>query len=223
MRRWCVTVLMLLYISGCTFTSDEGYVRCVQGLNTVGSGIRVASGEALKVMAAGGVGSAAALVVCREPDVTESPEVLVADIPDDLSQALDEVPVTQREKSLSDAPVATAKKASFVLDSRILQFDLDGDELEPGAGTTLSPVLDFLNDNPEVRVRITGHTCWLGPEDYNLRLSRQRADAVANYLIRQGIDRNRLFVTGEGETRPIDTNLTEDGRRSNRRVEVVQL
>jgi outer membrane protein OmpA-like peptidoglycan-associated protein len=222
-RRWCVTVLMLLYISGCTFTSDEGYVRCVQGLNTVGSGIRVASGEALKVMAAGGVGSAAALVVCREPDVTESPEVLVADIPDDLSQALDEVPVTQREKSLSDAPVATAKKASFVLDSRILQFDLDGDELERGAGTTLSPVLDFLNDNPEVRVRITGHTCWLGSNEHNLDLSQRRADAVGDYLVSRGIDRDRLFVAAEGESQPIDTNLTEEGRRSNRRVEVLQL
>ena len=111
----------------------------------------------------------------------------------------------------------------FVFDSRTLQFDLDRAELKPGASDTLAPVVDFLNDYPEVSVRITGHTCWLGSNEHNLDLSQRRADAVANYLVSQGIDRDRLFVAAEGESQPIDTNLTEDGRQSNRRVEVVQL
>jgi outer membrane protein OmpA-like peptidoglycan-associated protein len=95
--------------------------------------------------------------------------------------------------------------------------------LQPGADITLSTVVNFLNDYPEVSVRITGHTCWLGSNEYNLDLSQRRANAVAGYLISQGIDRDRLFVAAEGESQPIDTNLTEEGRRSNRRVEVVQL
>jgi OOP family OmpA-OmpF porin len=121
------------------------------------------------------------------------------------------------------APVSLAPVASFVFDSRTLQFDLERTELQPGADITLSPVVSFLNDYPEVSVRITGHTCWLGSNEYNLDLSRRRADAVADYLISQGIDRDRLFVAAEGESQPIDTNLTEEGRQSNRRVEVVQL
>ena len=116
-----------------------------------------------------------------------------------------------------------APVTGFVFDSRTLQFDLDRAELKPGASDTLSPVVDFLNDYPEVSVRITGHTCWLGSNEHNLDLSQRRADAVANYLVSQGIDRDRLFVAAEGESQPLDTNLTEDGRRSNRRVEVVQL
>jgi outer membrane protein OmpA-like peptidoglycan-associated protein len=104
-----------------------------------------------------------------------------------------------------------------------LQFDLDRAELKPGASNTLSPVVDFLNDYPEVSVRITGHTCWLGSNEHNLDLSQRRADAVGDYLVSRGIDRDRLFKAAEGESQPIDTNLTEEGRRSNRRVEVLQL
>jgi outer membrane protein OmpA-like peptidoglycan-associated protein len=63
----------------------------------------------------------------------------------------------------------------------------------------------------------------LGSNEYNLTLSQRRAEAVADYLTAQGIDRYRLVVTAEGESQPIDTNLTEEGRRTNRRVEVVQL
>ena len=111
----------------------------------------------------------------------------------------------------------------FVFDSRSLQFDLDRAELEPGASDALSPVVDFLNDYPEVSVRITGHTCWLGSNEHNLDLSQRRADAVADYLLSQGIDRDRLFVAAEGESQPIESNLTDEGRQSNRRVEVVQL
>ena len=119
------------------------------------------------------------------------------------------------------APLAPA--VGLVFDSRTLQFDLDRAELQTGAGVTLSPVVEFLNDYPEVSVLITGHTCWLGSNEHNLDLSQRGADAVADYLASQGIDRDRLFVAAEGESQPIDTNLTEDGRRSNRRVEVVQL
>ena len=120
-------------------------------------------------------------------------------------------------------PAPLAPVAGFVFDSRTLRFDLDRAELKPCASDTLSPVVEFLNDYPEVSVRITGHTCWLGSNEHNLDLSQRRADAVANYLVSQGIDRDRLFVAAEGESQPLDTNLTEDGRRSNRRVEVVQL
>ena len=80
-----------------------------------------------------------------------------------------------------------------------------------------------MNDYPEVSIRITGHTCWLGTTEHNLDLSQRRAKAVADYLMSQGIDRDRLIVAAEGESQPIDTNLTEEGRRSNRRVEVVKL
>ena len=181
-------------------------------------------GAAAQVIGAGAVGAAAALVLCKEPEITESPDALVAEVPGDLSQPLEE----RRSLVMTDGaptatPVSLAPVTGFVFDSRTLQFDLERAALQPGADITLSTVVNFLNDYPEVSVRITGHTCWLGSNEYNLDLSQRRANAVAGYLISQGIDRDRLFVAAEGESQPIDTNLTEEGRRSNRRVEVVQL
>jgi outer membrane protein OmpA-like peptidoglycan-associated protein len=120
-------------------------------------------------------------------------------------------------------PMRVASAPDFVFDSRTLRFDLNEAALKPGAGETLSAVVDFLNDYPEISVRIADHTCWLGSNEHNLHLSRRRAEAVAAYLISQGVDWHRLVVAAEGESQPAGTNLTEVGRASNRRVEVVRL
>lgn len=224
MKNWWAFIAVSLCLSACTFTTDEGYIRCLQGFNTVGSGIKVPPGAADKVIGAGAVGAGAALVLCNEPEITEAPDPLVANIPGDLSQPLEErrsLVMTGAEPAAE--PLSFAPVTAFVFDSRSLQFDLDSVELRRGESEALAPVVSFLNDYPEVSVRITGHTCWLGSNEYNLTLSQRRAEAVADYLTAQGIDRYRLVVTAEGESQPIDTNLTEEGRRTNRRVEVVQL
>ncbi len=128
-----------------------------------------------------------------------------------------------KNRRLRTPPTLLARGAGLVFDSRTLEFDLDKSDLKSGAEINLLPVVEFLNDYPEVSIRITGHTCWLGTNEHNLDLSQRRAKAVADYLMSQGIDRDRLIVAAEGESQPIDTNLTEEGRRSNRRVEVVKL
>ena len=193
----------------------------MQGFNDVGSGVRVPPGAAAKVIGAGTVGAAAALVLCKEPEITESPDTLVADVPGNLSQPLEErrsLVMTGAAPTAMPMPLASAP--DFVFDSRTLRFDLNEAALKPGAGETLSAVVDFLNDYPEISVRIAGHTCWLRSNEHNLDLSQRRAEAV---LISEGVDRHRLVVAAEGESQPVDTNLTEAGRASNRRVEVVRL
>jgi outer membrane protein OmpA-like peptidoglycan-associated protein len=117
-------------------------------------------------------------------------------------------------------PITTV--TSFVFDSRRLQFDVDSADITDGSEVTLAPVVTLLRDYPQISIEITGHTCWLGSDEYNLALSEKRADAVADYLVGRGIDAQRLFVTGEGEFKPVESNLTEAGRRSNRRVEIVR-
>jgi len=69
-------------------------------------------------------------------------------------------------------------------------------------------------------VRIAGHTDSRGSDEYNQRLSEARAKSVYEYLISQGISADRLSYIGYGESRPIDTNDTEEGRQNNRRVEL---
>ena len=224
MKNVWVFIALSLCLSACTFTTDKGYIRCLQGFNDTGSAILVPTGAAANVIGVGSVGAAAAIIVCDEEEVKEAPDVLLAEVPGDLSQPLEQRdPLLMADTAPVSAVAPLAPAVGFVFDSRTLQFDLDRAELQTGAGVTLSPVVEFLNDYPEVSVLITGHTCWLGSNEHNLDLSQRRADAVADYLASQGIDRDRLFVAAEGESQPIDTNLTEDGRRSNRRVEVVQL
>ncbi|ENP0852033.1 OmpA family protein, partial [Vibrio parahaemolyticus] len=78
-----------------------------------------------------------------------------------------------------------------------------------------------LTQYPEDKVQIVGHTDSSGPEAYNQRLSEHRAQAVADYLKRMGIAESRLMVMGQGESHPVASNDTAEGRAQNRRVEVV--
>ena len=78
----------------------------------------------------------------------------------------------------------------------------------------------YLARNPQVRIRIIGHTDNVGKDAANQKLSEGRANAVMADLIERGISADRLQAEGRGETQPIDTNDTEEGRQNNRRVEI---
>lgn len=95
-----------------------------------------------------------------------------------------------------------------------------------GKATILSdsfPVLDdvgqVLKDYPNFKVEIGGHTDNVGDDAGNQRLSKARADAVFEYLLAHGVRADRMLTVGYGETRPIDTNMTDAGKLANRRVE----
>ena len=83
---------------------------------------------------------------------------------------------------------------------------------------TLRKIRDILNDNPKGIFVIEGDTSSDGSSEYNQRLSENRAAAVENYLIENGIDKNRLESIGYGETKPVHENDTRSGRAKNRRV-----
>ncbi|MDG2340372.1 MAG: OmpA family protein [Paracoccaceae bacterium] len=102
----------------------------------------------------------------------------------------------------------------FATDSTAVREDLRSDLL----------ALSFnLQDYPNSTVQIVGHTDNVGSAAYNENLSLRRASAVANVMIDQGVLASRISTLGLGESRPIDTNLTEIGRAQNRRVEIVIL
>lgn len=89
----------------------------------------------------------------------------------------------------------------------------------PESEGSLNSLASFLRDNPTVTIRITGHTDAIGSDDANMRLSVGRAKAVRADLIARGVDADRIEFDGKGETEPIATNDTEEGRAQNRRVE----
>ena len=76
------------------------------------------------------------------------------------------------------------------------------------------------NERGIASIEIAGHTDAVGPEDYNQRLSEQRAEAVKAYLVERGVAADRISVVGYGELQPRSTNDTVEGRRLNRRVEI---
>jgi len=103
-------------------------------------------------------------------------------------------------------------------------FDSGSDRIKGESYKTLANIGQLLTDDPGLRLSIEGHTDSDGAEDYNLDLSNKRALAVRTYLIdTYEIDGNRLEGKGWGETEPIDSNTTPEGKANNRRVELVKL
>ena len=85
----------------------------------------------------------------------------------------------------------------------------------------LNEVAKVLADRSKIHVRIEGHTDSRGRDSYNQRLSQGRATSVRTYLIQRGVSGSRMEAVGFGETRPVASNRTRDGRALNRRVEFV--
>ena len=113
------------------------------------------------------------------------------------------------------------KKRAIILHN--LFFATNQTTILPESETALQDLYDMLNENPDIRIRITGHTDNVGSEKANQKLSEGRAKSVRNDLIKRGIDGKRIEAEGKGESQPIDTNDTEEGRQNNRRVEFMIL
>jgi len=96
-------------------------------------------------------------------------------------------------------------------------------ELRPVTADQINKLLDFLKKNPNRYMLIEGHTDSTGSESLNLSISRQRAEAVKSVLVSKGVRADRIKAKGYGESRPVADNSTEEGRRKNRRVEIIVL
>jgi SH3 domain-containing YSC84-like protein 1 len=96
-------------------------------------------------------------------------------------------------------------------------------DITPDSETALARVAQAMKDNLDWKIQVQGFTDSTGDKDANLKLSQDRADAVASWLADHGIDRSRLSARGYGQDKPVATNTTEAGRRKNRRVELVRI
>jgi OmpA-OmpF porin, OOP family len=94
--------------------------------------------------------------------------------------------------------------------------------IKPESFHLLDTVAMVLRDFPTITVEVQGHTDSVGNDNYNMRLSQDRAESVRTYLIQKGVDARRMDARGYGETRPIESNRTSKGRAENRRVEFVR-
>jgi outer membrane protein OmpA-like peptidoglycan-associated protein len=98
-------------------------------------------------------------------------------------------------------------------------FDFDKWDLRPESYVELDRVVKLLNENPTIEIEMSAHTDSRGSDEYNFKLSDNRARSVMEYILSKGIAANRITSQGYGETKPVATNDTDEGRQWNRRVE----
>ena len=101
-----------------------------------------------------------------------------------------------------------------------VNFAFDSAELTADAKKNLDAVAEIFIEFPDTELMIEGHTDNVGDDDYNMKLSKRRADAVVSYVKSKGVAGKRFKVTAFGSTRPRFDNLTDEGRTKNRRVEI---
>jgi OOP family OmpA-OmpF porin len=115
-------------------------------------------------------------------------------------------------------PPAPSPKKKIVL--RGVNFDFDKANIRSDAEPILDAAASSLQAEQPVSIGVEGHTDSTGSDDYNQGLSIRRATAVRDYLEKKGIDAARMTIEGYGETKPVASNDTEEGRAQNRRVEL---
>jgi outer membrane protein OmpA-like peptidoglycan-associated protein len=116
-----------------------------------------------------------------------------------------------------DPPLELSEYKKIKLDA--ILFDFDADLLTDAALNQLEEVYVLLKKNRSMYMEISGHTDVVGPDGYNLGLSKRRAQRVIDHLVMKGIDASRLQLTFFGKLQPVANNETDDGRHQNRRVE----
>ena len=144
----------------------------------------------------------------READKAHAEAVRARSSEADMQRRLDELQARETERGM-------------VVTLGDVLFDTGSAQLRESAGNNLDRLASFLDQYPDQRALIEGHTDNVGSEEYNQRLSLQRAESVKLHLTRRGITSERLSASGLGLQRPIASNETPSGRQQNRRVEVV--
>jgi outer membrane protein OmpA-like peptidoglycan-associated protein len=115
--------------------------------------------------------------------------------------------------------VRVGEGIKLVLGENAVRFDFNKSTLTAQAKTNLDKLVTVFTEYPDTNIVIYGYTDSSGADDYNLKLSQQRAEAVKSYLSKKGVSSARFTTTGMGEADPIESNETDAGRSKNRRVE----
>jgi outer membrane protein OmpA-like peptidoglycan-associated protein len=137
-----------------------------------------------------------------------------------MERALAVLPPERISGALSVEPGSGAPSGLVYVPEGVL-FDSGSTLIKPDFYDDIDLAVALLNLYPNVTLTIVGHTDNVGSDEYNLELSRQRAQAVVDYAAVTGIDPARLEPLGRGESSPVDTNDTSEGRQRNRRIEVI--
>jgi outer membrane protein OmpA-like peptidoglycan-associated protein len=133
----------------------------------------------------------------------------------------DRCPLTPGDPTNFGCPIIKTEEAEIIKTAfENLEFETNKAVIRSSSFASLDELAGLLNDKPDWKLRIAGHTDSVGKDDYNMKLSKDRAEATAKYLQGKGVAPSRLIVEWYGETKPIADNGTPEGRQKNRRVEM---
>ena len=140
---------------------------------------------------------------------------------DGVPDYLDQHPNTQAGLKVDEygRPILQKEEISIKL---LIEFDFDKNDIRAIYHEKIKEAADFMQRHPQAEAKIAGHTDSLGPDEYNLTLSERRAESVKKYFVDNfGISAHRFTTMGYGESQPIATNNSKDGRQKNRRAVTV--
>ncbi len=132
---------------------------------------------------------------------------------DGIPDYVDEKP----NQHISQTIVESGSQKLIILDN----MKINSDKLTADMIKLLDNVSDVLSKESNLKIKIVGHTCDLGTDDYNMELSKKRAFAADKYLLSKKVDKNKIKVEWKGEKSPIVKNDSESNRSKNRRIEIV--
>jgi outer membrane protein OmpA-like peptidoglycan-associated protein len=196
-----VLLAAVLLLGGCSSLSntEKGAIIGTGAGGAAGAAVgKAAGGTAEGAIIGAAVGGAAGAIIGSRMDTKA----------EELDEELENAEVER---------VGEGIKVTF--DSGIL-FDFDSSALRNEARQNLSEFAESMTDFEDTNILVVGHTDAQGAAEYNQGLSERRAESATNYLAERGIDSGRLTSVGRGETEPVASNETAEGRQQNRRVEV---
>lgn len=205
-----ILVVTTLGVAGCASNGPNKRAGIGGGIGAgLGAGIgalfgghhkgrNAAIGAALGALAGGGVGH------YMDKQQKELNEKLAA------QQARDELNITRLDQDT--LKIGVASDASFAVDSSTLN---------PAAQTTFNSIANVLQDYDKTAIHVVGFTDSTGSEQHNLELSQERAQSVVQFLKGRGVDSQRVLSWARGESQPVASNDTAEGRAKNRRVAIV--
>lgn len=216
-------------LSGCASTGLSKPLCALAGA-AAGGGIGIAVADDDEAVAAAGgaaIGALIGAVACadRSPPAPEpvaeaapAPEPAPAPVDSDgdgVTDDLDQCPDTPAGEKVDSRGCP-----EVLVTLRGVNFDFNKATIKSDSASILDEAVATLNKASNVNVDVVGHTDSVGSESYNQKLSERRAEAVMGYLVDHGIAASRLSSSGRGESEPVATNDTKDGRYQNRRVEL---
>ncbi|MHB1313479.1 MAG: OmpA family protein [Gemmatimonadaceae bacterium] len=170
-----------------------------------------------------GAGGAVGAVVGNQTGSTARGAIIGAAVGGIVGTVIGNQMDQQAKQLKTEIPGATVERVGEGIQTTFasgLLFDFDAERIRAEAAMNLRSLAASLAQYPNTDLLIVGHTDALGTSDYNQGLSQRRAQAVADYLVSQGVAISRLRTAGRGESEAIASNSTEAGRQQNRRVEV---